>query len=189
MQKEAMNFGEKFATATRFALSDCLASWCFVILDCLFGISCHGREAWTGHLGPSVEQSMWWLIATALKCDKVCTYIYSEVSLLQTQAVGLKPQSGPWICCCRRLANLRAFTMCTLVDLFKNKKPFFVDLILLRSSCDKAPGPQAFIRANFPSVKSGTEWNWMCNLMVLAHQIGSTWGFTQVSSTEMLQLT
>lgn len=73
--------------------------------------------------------------------------------------------------------------------LFKNKKPFFVDLILLRSSCDKAPGPQAFIRANFPSVKSGTEWNWMCNLMVLAHQIDSTWGFTQISSTEMLQLT
>lgn len=36
MQKEGMNFGEKFATATRFVLSDCL--YC-VMMFCDFGLS------------------------------------------------------------------------------------------------------------------------------------------------------
>jgi hypothetical protein len=77
-----------------------------------------------------------------------------------------KHQSLPWTCCSKRSAKNTAWSMCSLtysgyVVLTYSSTSYswpmliwhmLMQCFLLRSSCDNAPGPRAFIKANFPGV-------------------------------------
>ena len=168
-QKQALEFGKDFAAALSLLLS--------IGFKCLKKPTRCTSSTW--HLHLFFQQCQDFCNAVDKLNDKLTVMtdcqslgmllqnvFYTVIFTFDSEAAVRKHQSLPWTCCSKRSAKNTAWSMCSLtysgyVVLTYSSTSYswpmliwhmLMQYFLLRSSCDNAPGPRAFIKANFPGV-------------------------------------